>query len=88
MVRKLFIVSPGQRALYESLKRSLAGEDNVEVIYDRRVARQEQRRTRSIWSEGPLADLGERRVRSDIDEALRRSGWAVVRIADDAPGHR
>ena len=87
MVRKLFIVMPGQRALYESLTSSLAAEENVEVIYDRR-ARQEPRRGKSIWSQGPLAGLGERRARPDVDDALRRTGWAVVKIVDDAGGHR
>jgi hypothetical protein len=82
MGRKIFIVAAENRAMYESLSRSLAGERDVEVIYDRRQSKRkdEPRRSGSIWSRGPLSELGERRVPSHVEEDLRTRGWAVVRM--------
>jgi hypothetical protein len=80
---KLFIVAPGYRAMYESLTRALAGEENVEIIYDRRVIRRDDTRRRpTIWSHGPLADLGDRRLPSHVEDDLRTRGWAVVRVGE------
>ena len=83
MGRKLFIVAAEYTAMYESLTRTLAGEPDVEIIYDRRQSKrkEESRRSGSIWSRGPLSELGERRVSSPhVDEDLRTRGWAVVRV--------
>ena len=86
MVRKIFIVSPGQVEMYESLKRALVGEDDVEIIYDRRLAQRKESRRRNVplWSRGSLAAVGERRSPSHVDDELRRRGWAVVRLDDVA----
>jgi len=85
MGRKVFIVLAGHTAIYESLKRTLAGEDDVEIFYDRRHSRRpdaRRRRSSSIWSGGPLGDLAERRMPSHVDDDLRTRGWAVVRLDD------
>ena len=69
--------------MYESLARALAGEENVQIIYDRRVSRSDPpKRKASIWARGPLADLGDRRTPSHVEDDLRTRGWAVVRIDD------
>lgn len=82
MGRKLFIVAAEYTAMYESLTRTLAGEPDVEIIYDRRQSKRKERsrRARSIWSRGGLSEFGERRVSSHVDENLRTRGWAVVRV--------
>ena len=82
MGRKLFIVAAEYTALYESLTRTLAGDVDVEIIYDRRQSKRkdEGRRSASIWSRGPLGELGDRRMPSHVDEDLRTRGWAVVRV--------
>jgi hypothetical protein len=82
MGRKLFIVAAEYAALYESLTRTLSGEADVEIIYDRRQSKRkdETRRSGSIWARGPLSELGERRMRSHVDDDLRTRGWAVVRV--------
>lgn len=84
MGRKLFIVAAEYTEMYESLKRALVGEEDVEIVYNRRVSNRkaETRRPASIWSRGPLAELGERRAPSHVDDDLRRRGWAVVRVDD------
>ena len=82
MERKLFIVTAEYTVMYESLSRALVGEPDVEVIYDRRQSKrkEETRRSGSIWSRGPLSELGERRTPSHVDDDLRTRGWAVVRL--------
>jgi len=69
MVQKLFIVATGNDGAYGSLRRGLAGEPNVTVMYDRRrgVAR--------------IVSGNERRRRTEVAEQLRTRGWAVVRIS-------
>ena len=70
IVRKLFIVEPRNKQLYGSLCSALAGELDVEVIYDRRS----RSPSASQWL-GP-----ERRMSSDVSERMRRDGFAVVRL--------
>jgi hypothetical protein len=70
MRRFRFIVGRDHEQLYEHLVRSLAGEDEVEVILDRRV---EPRRRGG----GTPPD---RRVQTRVDEGLRVFGWAFVKI--------
>lgn len=84
MGRKIFIVAAQYTAMYESLQRALVGEPDVEIVYDRRVSKRKDdaRRGGSIWSGGPLAELGERRLRSHVEDDLRTRGWAVVRVDD------
>ena len=85
MGRKIFIVAADDTEMYESLKRALVGEEHIEIIYDRRLSNRKEDRGRrgSIWSAGPLAHLGERRMPSHVDDDLRRRRWAVVRVDDD-----
>jgi hypothetical protein len=82
--RKIFIVAPEYTAMYESLKRALVGEQDVEIVYDRRLPKRKPgaRSLGSIWSRGSLAELGDRRMASHVDDDLRTRGWAVVRIDD------
>ena len=80
MRRKLFIVAAEYTAMYESLSRTLAGETDVEIIYDRRQSKRRDERRRFMWSPGPLGDLGDRRITPQVDEDLRTRGWAVVRV--------
>ena len=79
MDRLVFIVHRDRRDLYNSLKRSLADEKDVEVILDRRSAsrrytdaphRLERRRS-------------DRRLRPTVYAEVRDRGWSVVRVADD-----
>ena len=70
IVRKLFIVEPRNKRLYASLCSALAGELDVEVIYDRRSGSP----SASQWR-GP-----EQRMSSDVSERMRRDGFAVVRL--------
>jgi hypothetical protein len=88
MGRKLFIVASEHTAVYQSLKRALAGEEDVEIVYDRRTKRSDARRgASSIWARGPLADLSDRRIPSHVDDDLRTRGWAVVRLDGElSPG--
>ena len=83
MVHKVFIVSRGNTEMYEQLRRALIGEPDVEVIYDRRErTSQKPYRRASIWSRGPLVDVGDRRLTSNVDTDLRTRGWAVARVDD------
>ena len=73
MRRYRFIVARDHEQLYEHLVRSLADQDEVEVILDRRV---ERRR-------GGGTPPTERRVQTKVDEGLRVYGWAFVKIERD-----
>ena len=70
MALKLFIVSPGNERLYRSLRSSLANEPDVAIFYDRRDG-----------ARAPRWRGAERRKPSDVEERLRRDGFAVVRPA-------
>jgi hypothetical protein len=74
--RLVFIVSPGQRELYNSLKRTFAGDRSVEVILDRRSGQRRQRR------ESPTADRRriERRRQSAVQTKLAARGYALVGV--------
>jgi hypothetical protein len=72
MVEKLFIVAAGNEAVYQSLQRGLAGEDNVAIMYDRRRARS-------------VARHPERRRRTDVAVQLQTRGWAVVHLDASSP---
>ena len=83
--RKLFIVAMEHTTTYESLKRALVGEENVEIVYDRRLPKRSddsRRRTVSIWARTELGNLGDRRTPSHVENDLRTRGWAVVRLDD------
>ena len=68
--RKLFIIDSTNERLYRSLVSVVSNEPDVEVFYDRRKAPQPG------WRRA-----AERRVPSDVDERIRRDGFAVVRPA-------
>lgn len=72
--RLLFVVADSETRLYESLRKSFADEDSVEIVLDRRRG---DRRRDSL----PVTEerrRGPRRTH-DIANDLRRIGWAVVR---------
>lgn len=75
MRRYRFIVARDHERLYEHLVRSLAGEEEIEVILDRRVDRRRGGGT-APGREGQV----ERRLQSRVDEGLRSFGWAFVKI--------
>lgn len=72
MTRTLFIVSRRHTELYEYLKERFAGDDQVEVILDRRgdPARQAE----------PTPPPHERRSRPDIDTELTTRSHAVITL--------
>ena len=61
--------------LYEHLVRSLAGEEDIEVMLDRRVERR-----RGGGSAPGREGQVERRLQARVDEGLRTFGWAFVKI--------
>ena len=71
------MVGRGRRALYDSLRRTFADDDFVQVILDRRVAERRRRRARPRPSERRRT---ERRVQREIDTQLRTRGYAVVGV--------
>jgi hypothetical protein len=76
-VRKLlFVVAPGQRLLYESLTRTFANDENVEVVLDRRIAERRQQRS----SAPPDRRRRDRRRRRDVEQDLASRGFAVVGV--------
>jgi len=72
--RQIFVVQTGNEAAYRSLCAALSADPAVEIFYDRRKAPRQARRL-----------LGERRVRSDVGERIRRDGFAVIRPGSPAP---
>jgi hypothetical protein len=74
--RLIFVVSPGQRKLYESLRRTFASDGGVEVVLDRR--RSERRRSGD--HAGTDRRRSERRRRRDVEAQLAARGYAVVGI--------
>ena len=75
MRRYRFIVARDNEKLYEHLVRSLAGDEEIEVILDRRVERR-----RGGGSAPGREGQVERRLQARVDEGLRTYGWAFVKI--------
>jgi hypothetical protein len=75
MRRYRFIVARDNEQLYEHLVRSLAGDEEIEVILDRRVERR-----RGGGSAPGREGQVERRLQARVDEGLRSYGWAFVKI--------
>ncbi len=76
-IKKLvFIVARDHEDLFASLRRTLSGDDMVDVIMDRRLA--ERRRQSS--SPAPERRRKERRSSHDVQRRLRARGYAVVSI--------
>ena len=78
--RRLLVVPRSKLELYQSLKRSFADNDRVEVILDRRFA---QRRTATTGHE-PERRRADRRVRTATEAELRSGRWALVPVAPPA----
>jgi len=75
MTKVTFIMSPARADLYEELRRTMAGEANVEVVIDRRV-----------WPMVPITpSVGKERrqvnreLQDQIDKEIREFGWTVVK---------
>jgi gas vesicle structural protein len=71
--RQIFVVEAGNEAVYRLLGTALSNDPDVEIFYDRRQARRPPRRR-----------PGERRAPSDVEERIRRDGFAVIRLARPA----
>lgn len=75
--RILFIVGQGRRALYDSLRRTFADDDFVQVVLDRRVADRRRRRPRPPRTERRQT---ERRAEEEIERQLHARGYAVLGV--------
>jgi hypothetical protein len=77
--RVLFVVSRDQPERYESLMRAFGGDDDVQVIFDRR---------RFERGQGDGAVLAERRRdegrSEDRERTLRTIGWVRIPMREDA----
>jgi hypothetical protein len=71
MARYLFIVSREHAALHDYLIERFSGDENVQVILDRRVG------GRALHPEGEGWTVN-RRSRPDVDEEMRSSSHAIV----------
>jgi hypothetical protein len=79
--RCMLIVPRSKLELYQSLKRSFADNDRVEVVLDRRFA---QRRTGGASHE-PERRRAERRVRTATEAELRAGRWTLVPVSEPSP---
>ena len=80
--RKLVIVARDNITLFESLKKTLGKEPDVEIVFDRRRESGKGGGLKKIFSREPAAPSPtgeERRRRAEIDAQIRRQGWAIVR---------
>jgi hypothetical protein len=75
--RLLFIVGESRRDFYDSLKRTFAGDDTVQVMLERRVSERRGARDRAGTSERRQS---ERRARREIERQIRARGYAVVGV--------
>ena len=80
-IRHLLIISRYHPGLYDYVRSRFAGEDNVEVILDRRRGRDRRSATATVPRERRSAD---RRVRQNVDDALRMESMQFVTIARGA----
>jgi hypothetical protein len=75
--RLLFIVDGSRRPFYDSLRRTFAGDDTVQVLLNRRVADRRRKEPRTRPSERRQK---ERRAQREIDRQIRARGYAVVGV--------
>jgi hypothetical protein len=75
MIKLTFILSPARNDLYESLRKTMSGEANVEVVIDRRA-----------WPTVPISPRiakerrqTDRQLQEQIDREIREFGWTVVK---------
>lgn len=69
----LMIVSRDRPALYEHLRTEFEGDHGIAVVLDRRLG-ERRRASEPVTPEQRRAD----RRRQDVDQQLRRLGWATV----------
>jgi len=74
--KQLIVVARDQQRLYEYARRAFAGNPTVEIVLDRRRA--ERRREDELRT--PERRRGDRRVTLEVDDRLRTTGWAIVRL--------
>jgi hypothetical protein len=77
MSRDLFIVSRRDPELYEYLKGTYLGDQETEVILDRRVG---ERRQQPSPAHRPERRVTDRRSRPHVSADLESLGFAVVRL--------
>jgi hypothetical protein len=77
----MFIIAPGQRALYDSLRRTFANDPTVEVVMDRRTG-QRRERASGASAERRAADrrAADRRRNATVQKKLSARGFAVVGV--------
>jgi hypothetical protein len=78
---RVFIVARREPELYEYLSARFAGEADVTVVLDRRLA---ARRRRALPAAAERR-RAERRSRSDVDEQLQTTSLAIVTPSDAQP---
>jgi hypothetical protein len=72
----MFIIAPGQRALYDSLRRTFANDPTVEVVMDRRKG---QRRQPASGTSAERRAV-DRRRNVTVQKKLSARGFAVVGV--------
>ena len=77
-IRHLLIISRYHPGLYDYVRARFAGEDNVEVILDRRRGRDRRHAADALHDERRASD---RRVRPHVDDALRMESMQFVTIS-------
>lgn len=78
----MFIVSPEQRELFESLTRTFAADQSVEVILDRRTG---ERRRRAEPRDPAERRKIDRRRALEVQKRLAARGYAVVAVVAAKP---
>ena len=81
-IRHLLIISRYHPGLYDYVRARFAGEDNVEVILDRRRGRDRRSASAQVHTERRASD---RRSRPHVDDALRMESMQFVTISRGAP---
>lgn len=76
VIAHLFIVSRLEPQLFEYLSREFASEDDVKVIYDRRVGE----RRRSTGSYDVERRRSDRRTLAHVSRQISSLGYAFVRV--------
>jgi hypothetical protein len=77
-IRHLLIISRYHPGLYDYVRARFAGEDNVEVILDRRRGRERRSQAATVHDDRRSS---ERRLRPHIDDALRMESMQFVTIS-------
>jgi len=76
MSRRLIVVAREEPDLFDYIRRDQFGDDNVQVISDRRVG-DRRRAPRAVDRDRRQTD----RRRCDIQDLLRRHGWGEVLLS-------